>query len=80
MYVQQPPGFNVAGEKGKVFRLRKALYGLRQAPRAWNTKLDESLVSLHFTKCASEHALYIRRTAGKTLIVGVYVGDLIITR
>ena len=34
VYVRQPPGYAVAGEEGKVYRLRKALYGLCQAPRA----------------------------------------------
>ena len=32
--MSQPPGYAVAGEEGKVYRLHKALYGLRQAPRA----------------------------------------------
>ena len=34
VYVWQPPGFAVPGEEGKVYRQCKALYGLRQAPRA----------------------------------------------
>jgi len=43
VYVQQPPGFAVAGEEGKVYCLCKSLYSLRQAPRAWNAKLDAML-------------------------------------
>jgi len=61
-----------------VLRLRKALYGLRQAPRAWNAKLDATLGELGFQRCATEHTLYTRRR-GKELVVGVYVDDLIFT-
>lgn len=43
VYVRQPAGFTVVGQEGKVLRLKKALYGLRQAPRAWNSKLDTTL-------------------------------------
>ena len=35
VFVKQPEGFVVKGAEGKVYRLHKALYGLRQAPRAW---------------------------------------------
>ena len=48
VYVQPPPSFAVAGEEGKVYRLRKALYGLRQALRAWNAKLDATLKDMGF--------------------------------
>ena len=41
VYVQQAPGFAQPGQEHKVYRLHKALYGLHQAPRAWNQKLDE---------------------------------------
>ena len=34
VFVRQPPGFAVKGAEHRVLRLRKALYGLRQAPRA----------------------------------------------
>lgn len=79
VYVSQPPGFEVDGEEGKVYRLKKALYGLRQAPRAWNSKLDQTLNKMGFAKCPSEHAVYKRRKGDNLLLVGVYVDDLIIT-
>jgi hypothetical protein len=79
IHVQQPPGFAVGGQEHKVLRLHKALYGLRQAPRAWNIKLDASLATLGFIKCVTEHALYTRRSGHGLLIVGVYVDDLIVT-
>ena len=60
VFVRQPLGFAVKGEEHRVVRLRKALYGLRQAPRAWNAKLDTMLGELWFTRCAIEHALYTR--------------------
>ena len=62
-----------------MLRLHKALYGLRQAPRAWNVKLDESLTRLGFAKCETEHALNTRRAERGQLVVGVYVDDLVVT-
>lgn len=79
VYVEQPPGFVVAGNEHKVLRLRKALYGLRQAPRAWNAKLDDTLMSLGFQRSSSEHGVYTRSRGRGRLVVGVYVDDLIIT-
>jgi hypothetical protein len=78
VYVEQPPGFVVDGEERKVLRLNKALYGLRQAPRAWNAKLDSSMRALGFTRCQAEHAVYRRGGGDALLLVGVYVDDLII--
>jgi hypothetical protein len=79
VYVQQPPGFIIAGEEDKVLHLSKALYGLHQAPRAWYAKLDASLDMLGFHRSESEHAVYTRGTGGHHLAVGVYVDDLVIT-
>ena len=78
VYVKQPDGFVKDGQEHKVYRLSKALYGLRQAPRAWNVRLDKYLVSLGFVKCPQEHAVYKRSKEDEMLIVGVYVDDLIV--
>nr|GFA88155.1 ribonuclease H-like domain, reverse transcriptase, RNA-dependent DNA polymerase [Tanacetum cinerariifolium] len=79
VYVTQPEGFIKRQDNGKVYRLIKALYGLRQAPRAWNIKLDNTLNSLYFKKCALEQAIYTKTSKDSTLLIGVYVDDLIIT-
>lgn len=60
-------GFNVTGHEGKVLRLKKVLYGLCQAPRAWNVHLYE-------------HAVYKHGHGGACLLIGIYVDDLKITR
>jgi hypothetical protein len=62
-----------------VFKLRKALYGLHQAPCAWNMKLDDTLLSLGFQRTSSEHAIYVQWNDNVQLVVGVYIDDLIIT-
>jgi hypothetical protein len=79
VYVQQPLGFIQPGQEHKVLKLSKSLYGLHQAPRAWNLKLDENLGVLGFIKCNADHAIYCQGGKGERLIVGVYVDDLIIT-
>ncbi|CAN6200243.1 unnamed protein product [Urochloa humidicola] len=79
VYVSQPPGFAVAGEENKVLRLHKALYGLRQAPRAWNARLDGTLKSLGFKQSPHEAGIYARGGDSARTLVGVYVDDLIIT-
>jgi hypothetical protein len=78
-FVEQASSFTIEGQEHKVFKLHKALYGLHQAPRAWNQKLDDDLRILGFEKCPSEYAMYCRGASADRLIVGVYVDDLVIT-
>jgi hypothetical protein len=79
VYVHQPPGFAIPGKEGKLFRLRKALYSLRQAPRAWNAKLDSTLKRMGFMPSPHEATIYRRGNGENVLLVGVYVDDLVIT-
>lgn len=79
VYVTQPEGFEKKGQEHKVFKLSKALYGLKQAPRAWNACLDAYLKNLGFKRCPQEYSVYTREKNGNTLIIGVYVDDLLVT-
>ena len=79
VYVSQPQGFIVKGQEDKVYKLKKALYGLRQAPRAWNVKLNQILRGLNFYRCAKEPSLYRKEVDNELLVVVVYVDDLLVT-
>ncbi|CAA7392032.1 unnamed protein product [Spirodela intermedia] len=78
VYVEQPAGFISTDNEHKVFKLKKALYGLHQAPRAWNTKLDDTLLSFRFRRSPSEHTIYTKQNGEAQRVVGVYVDDLVI--
>jgi hypothetical protein len=77
VYVQQPPGFIDPRAPRRVLKLKKALYGLKEAPRAWNARLDQELCKLGFRRSIEEHVVYKRGSGRSLLLVGVYVDDLI---
>jgi hypothetical protein len=64
--------------KGKVALLRKGLYGLKQAGRNWNTKINKFLTDFGFRRCKSDPCIY-RLNRGKSIVFLVlYVDDLIL--
>ncbi|WZZ37877.1 hypothetical protein YC2023_034136 [Brassica napus] len=79
VFVEQPLGFEVRDAANKVYKLRKALYGLRQAPRAWYSRIEGYFMKEGFKKCYCEHTLFVKVKEGSILIVSLYVDDLIYT-
>ena len=79
IYVEQPEGFVKKGEENKVYLLKKALYGLKKAPRSWYSRIDDPLQSLGFVKSLSESTLYIKHYEGDILVTSLYVDDLLVT-
>ncbi|XP_057999066.1 uncharacterized protein LOC131177907 [Hevea brasiliensis] len=53
VYIERPPGFVAQGELGKVCRLRKSLYGLKQSPRAWFERFNEVVQDFGIQKSIS---------------------------
>ena len=67
------------GKEGHVLKLKKALYGLKKAPRAWYFKLHNYLVSLGFKRSRYEQAIYLKFSNRIHLIIGVYEDGLPVT-
>ena len=66
------------GKEKLVYKLKNALYGLKQAPRAWNLRLNNTLKEIGFKRCPQEQAVYMRTSRQSTIIIGVYVDDIIV--
>jgi len=80
VYTLQPPSFEKEEHEDEVYLLRKALYGLKQSPRAWNIRIDGVLAKQKFSKCKSEHGVYVRANClTNLLLVCLYVDDLLVT-
>ncbi|WKA08959.1 hypothetical protein VitviT2T_026639 [Vitis vinifera] len=77
VYMQPPPGLSI--ESNKVCHLRRALYGLKQAPRAWFAKFSSTIFRLGYTASPYNSALFLRRTDKGTILLLLYVDDMIIT-
>uniref|UniRef100_A0A5B6Z4V3 Reverse transcriptase Ty1/copia-type domain-containing protein n=1 Tax=Davidia involucrata TaxID=16924 RepID=A0A5B6Z4V3_DAVIN len=79
VFMEQPQGFQDPAYPSHVCKLRKALYGLKQAPRAWYDLFSQFLISNHFSNSVADSSLFILNEAGHTVILLVYVDDILIT-
>ena len=77
VYMDPPPGFTPKG--GKVCKLRKSLYGLKQSPRAWFERLSHSMEAYGFKQALADHTLFYKRDGGNITLLLVYVDDMIVT-
>ena len=79
VYVEPPEGFVSFDSHGKpkVLRLRKALYGTKQASRLWQLHLRRRLLEMGFTNSSSDPCMYAYRGERGVCLVGVYVDDIV---
>lgn len=73
-----PPGFQV-DSPSLVCRLKKSLYGLKQASRQWYAKLSNALHQKGYTHSSNDHSLFIKNQNDKIVIVAVYVDNILVT-
>ncbi|CAM8959832.1 unnamed protein product [Rhodiola kirilowii] len=77
VYMRPPPGYSVP--KGMICRLRRSLYALKQAPRAWFECFSSVITAAGFSPSAHDPALFVHTSSrGQTLLL-LYVDDMLIT-
>ena len=79
VYMAQPPGIMKPGTAHLVCKLHRALYGLKQSPRAWYARLHVALLSWHLIQSTSDPNLYFSHTSFGTTTILVYVDDILLT-
>jgi len=78
VYMTQPEGFVNPKNAGKICKLQKSIYGLKQASRSWNLRFDEVIKGFGFIKNEEEPCVY-KRTSGSALVFLVlYVDDILL--
>ncbi|GKA84057.1 copia protein [Tanacetum coccineum] len=70
VYVAQPPGFINSAKPNHVYRLKKALYRLKQAPKAWYDRLKAFLIKRDYTMGMKQTALAISTTEAEYVSAG----------
>jgi len=78
IYMKIPEG-NLNTKNGNCLKLKKAIYGLKQASRQWNHTFDNKIKSMGFTQSTYDPCLYYKRSMKDLVIVMLYVDDVIIT-
>ena len=77
VYVSQPQGFEDHKHPNHVFKLKKALYHLKQAPRQWYERLSSFLLSHSYERGKTDKTLFIKKTCFDIILVQVYIDDII---
>jgi len=77
VYMRLPPGFQSI-DPTKVCRLKKSLYGLRQAPRQWFAKLSSKLSEYGFVRTYADYSLFVYRQQEVFMGLLIYVDDIVL--
>lgn len=74
IYMEVPKGVSAKNLSNKICKLKKALYGLRDAPKCWNDMFNNVIVKLGFKRSKKDPCLYI----SEGIYLLLYVDDLLI--
>ena len=78
VYMQQPQGFEDKGKKHMVCKLKKSIYGLKQASREWYLKFNEVIISFGFKENIVDQCIYLKESGSEWILLVLYVDDILL--
>ena len=76
MYIDHPQGFEITRKESHVCSMKKSLYGIKPALRAWYYRIDGYLYTMGLTKSEENPNLYFIFVEVDLLILVLYVNDM----
>ena len=78
VYMIQPEGFVDPNNAGKICKLQKSIYGLKQASRSWNIRFDEVVKGFGFRQNEEEPYVYKKESGSAVVFLILYVDDILL--
>jgi Reverse transcriptase (RNA-dependent DNA polymerase) len=76
IYMRMPGGYGLEG--GLVCKLKRSIYGLRQAPRAWNKRLTQVLRFAGYNPLINAKSVFRSIVHGVVVYLIIYVDDILV--
>jgi hypothetical protein len=80
VYMTQPKGFVDPKHVGKICKLQKSSYGLKQASQSWNLRFDEAVKGFGFIKNVEEPCIYKKVSGSAVVFLVLYVDEILLIR
>ena len=72
-------GMQGYGVPGKVAKLQRAIYGLKQVSRMWNLHIDNILKNMGFVRVSANHGVFFKWDGANRVWLALYVDDIFLT-
>ncbi|GJY59362.1 retrotransposon protein, putative, ty1-copia subclass [Tanacetum coccineum] len=78
VYMEQPKGFVNPKFPNRVCKLKRSIYGLKQASRQWKKLFDDEIKKVGFTQNHDEPCVYMKASGSYVTFLILYVDDILI--
>ena len=78
VYMDQPEDFSIEGKEHLACKLKKSIYGLKQASRQWYLKFNDTVTSFGFKENTVDRCIYLKISGSKFIFFILYVDDILL--